>query len=209
MARNLKAFYALGLFSLFLLVQKGGAYEFAVGGSNGWTIPTDSNALNQWAEKSRFQIGDTLLFVYPADKDVVLLVNKDDYNNCNTATPIAKYTDGHTEFKFSQSGPIYFISGVKDHCLKNEKLHVVVLADRSGNKPASSPPPSAASPPPPPASPPPSASPPAGSEEPTPSPVPSADQTPPQKKKNGATSVVMSVTGSIGALLGSSLLLVL
>lgn len=149
------------------------------------------------------------VFDYPAKKDSVLQVTKEDYDNCNTERPVKNSDDGHTAFKFKQSGPFYFISGVKDHCLKNEKLHVVVLADRSGNKSASSPPPSAASPPPPPASPPPSASPPAGSEEPTPSPVPSADQTPPQKKKNGATSVVMSVTGSIGALLGSSLLLVL
>lgn len=145
--------------------------------------------------------------MYPADKDVVLLVNKDDYNNCNTATPIAKYTDGHTEFKFSQSGPFYFISGVKDHCLKNEKLQVVVLADRSGKKPASSPPPSAASPPPSP--PPPAASPPPSASPPVEPPAPSADQTPSKKGKNGATSAVVSFVGSIGALLGSSLLLVL
>lgn len=70
------------------------------------------------------------VFFYSGGSDSVLLVNKDDYNNCNTDNPIQKYTDGHTEFKFDQSGPHYFISGVKDHCLKNQKLLVIVMADR-------------------------------------------------------------------------------
>uniref|UniRef100_A0A5B7BMB8 Putative early nodulin-like protein 1 n=1 Tax=Davidia involucrata TaxID=16924 RepID=A0A5B7BMB8_DAVIN len=128
-----KAFHVLGLLSLLLLmIQKGGAYEFRVGGSN-WTVPTDANAFsyNQWAETHRFQTGDTLLFVYPADGDSVLHVKKEAYTNCNTATCMEKFSDGHTVFKLDKSGPYYFISGVKDHCLKNEKLVVVVLADRS------------------------------------------------------------------------------
>jgi hypothetical protein len=212
MAHNLKPFYALGLFSLLLLlVQKGGAYEFKVGGSNGWTIPNNSNALNQWAESSRFQIGDTLLFVYPADKDAVVQVNKDDYTNCNTANPIAKYADGHTEFKFKQSGPFYFISGIKDNCLKNEKLVLVVLSDRSNKTSTSSPPPPAASPSPPPTKTTPSPAPAAENYPPppemTPSPEPAADGG--KHKKNGATSAIASFIGSMGAFLGSSLLLVL
>ncbi|KAA8523716.1 hypothetical protein F0562_010139 [Nyssa sinensis] len=119
-----KAFHVLGLFSLLLLVQQGGANEFKVGGSGTWTPPTDPSALhyNQWAEMNRFQIGDTLLFVYPADKDSVLLVSQDDYTNCNTETFTEKFSDGHTAYKFNQSGPHYFISGVRDNCLKNEKL---------------------------------------------------------------------------------------
>lgn len=57
-----KALNALGLFVLVMLMQRGGATEFKVGGSNGWTVPTDSKALslNQWARTKRFQIGDTL-----------------------------------------------------------------------------------------------------------------------------------------------------
>lgn len=52
----------LGLFSLLMLIQKGGAFEYTVGGTNGWTVPSNQNPVsyNQWAEKKRFQIGDTL-----------------------------------------------------------------------------------------------------------------------------------------------------
>lgn len=54
--------HALGLFCLLVLMQKGDAYEFVVGGQKGWYVPSDpnSNIYNQWAEKSRFQVGDSL-----------------------------------------------------------------------------------------------------------------------------------------------------
>lgn len=59
------SFRVLGFLSVLLLIQKGGnAFEFKVGGSTAtWKVPTDdhNNAIyNQWAEKNRFQIGDTL-----------------------------------------------------------------------------------------------------------------------------------------------------
>nr|XP_027062619.1 early nodulin-like protein 1 [Coffea arabica] len=135
-----KALRVLGLFCLLLLVQKGIAFEFKVGGPNGWAVPADpnSNSHNQWAEKNRFQTGDSLLFVYPGDKDSVLYVTKEDYNNCSTDRPLQKFTDGHTVFNLNHSGPYYFISGVKDNCLKNEKIIVVVMANRSKLAPAPS-----------------------------------------------------------------------
>ncbi|XP_074320283.1 early nodulin-like protein 9 [Silene latifolia] len=184
----------VGLFGLVLLMQRGDAATFTVGGSKGWSVPSDNSAVfNQWAEKMRFQIGDSLLFVYQTS-DSVLQVTKEDFSNCNTNSPIAKFTDGHTEFKFNASGPYYFISGNKDNCNKNEKLVVVVLADRT-TKTASPPSPVA----------------------PTPSPVvdqqqsnttvvspaPSAEADQP---RNGATSIVLSF-GSVGALVGATLLL--
>ncbi|MCE3050920.1 hypothetical protein HAX54_048517 [Datura stramonium] len=73
------------------------------------------------------------VFIYPADKDSVLLVIKEDYANCSITTPIEKYNDGHSVFKFNHSGPFYFISGVHENCVKNEKILVVVMADRSNN----------------------------------------------------------------------------
>ncbi|XP_059274659.1 early nodulin-like protein 9 [Lycium ferocissimum] len=210
---NRKGIRILGLLSLLLLIQNGNAYEFKVGNSGDWSVPLDANAndYNQWAERSRFQVGDTLLFVYPADKDSVLLVTKEDYANCSTATPIEKYSDGHSVFKFNHSGPFYFISGVHDNCVKNEKLFVVVMADRSNNNqtitsPSPSPsistielvPPAPApfseeAPPPPPTS----------SVEMNPTPAPSQESSPP----NGASSIVMSFVGTIGAFIGSSILL--
>jgi len=44
------------------MLQKGASYDFVVGGQKGWTVPNDPtfNPFNQWAEKSRFQVGDSL-----------------------------------------------------------------------------------------------------------------------------------------------------
>lgn len=148
------------------------------------------------------------MFVYDVNEDSVLHVSKDDYDNCNTESPIDKFTDGHTVFKFNQSGPHYFISGVADHCRKNQKLLVVVMADRTTKKHDSS-----ASPPSPssedvlPPSPAPS-----GEESPSPppeensTPAPSEESSPP---KNGASLIGGGFIGftMAAAFVGSSLAL--
>ncbi|XP_061358242.1 early nodulin-like protein 9 [Gastrolobium bilobum] len=123
----------LGLFCLLLLVHKGDAYEFIVGGQKGWSVPSDpnSNPYNQWAEKSRFQMGDSLVFNYPSGQDSVIQVNSQDYASCNTGANTEKFSDGHTVIKLNKSGPQFFISGNKNSCLKNEKLVVIVLAERN------------------------------------------------------------------------------
>ncbi|XP_075487757.1 early nodulin-like protein 9 [Primulina tabacum] len=186
----------LGIFNVLLLIKKNDAFEFKVGGSKGtWAAPADPNSseYNQWAERNRFQIGDSLLFVYAADQDSVLQVNKDDYTNCNIASPIAKNNDGHTVIKLDQSGPHYFISGVDDNCHKNEKLVVVVMADRSNRSPPSPAPSGEESPSPP------------SDEDTNPTAAPSQEASPPN---NGASSIVHGVVGTIGfAFLGSSLVL--
>lgn len=135
------------------------------------------------------------VFDYAADQDSVLYVTKDDYTNCNTANPIQKYNDGHTVYKFNQSGPHYFISGVADHCHQNEKLLVVVLADRT-NKTGNSPPPPESIPSP------------APEGQASPSPPSDITPSPPKHKNAAASSSIMSVACSLGAFIGSSLLLV-
>lgn len=54
--------HALLMFCFLVFMHKGDAYEFVVGGQKGWTVPSDPNAnpFIQWAEKSRFQLGDSL-----------------------------------------------------------------------------------------------------------------------------------------------------
>ncbi|XP_060190939.1 early nodulin-like protein 9 [Lycium barbarum] len=220
---NRKAFCILGLLNILMLLQNANCYEHKVGGSGDWSVPMDPNANNydQWAQRSRFQIDDTLSFNYPADKDSVLLVNKADFDNCNIASPIEKYSDGHSVVKFDHSGPYYFISGVHDNCVKNQKLHVIVMANRSksNERVASSPSPSAnfnkTVPPSPSANVPPSpapsgeeapSSPPTGSVEINPTAAPSQESTPPHSK-NGASSMVLSFVGSTAAFIGSSIIL--
>lgn len=152
------------------------------------------------------------VFVYPEGQDSVLVVTNDAYNNCDTdALPIDKFTDGHTSFIFNRSGSFYFISGNKDNCLNNEKLHVVVMGDRRNSTnqtaPALSPPPSESMP----VAPSPA---PAGEGAPTPptgtveainpAPAPADEAHPP----NGASSSMsMFLSGLVGAFVAASSLL--
>ncbi|KVI02299.1 early nodulin-like protein 1 [Cynara cardunculus var. scolymus] len=205
----------LGLFSLFLMIQDGHAYQFKVGGSGDWSLAS-CNSYDQWAHQSRFQIGDTVLFNYEANKDSLVQVSETDYKNCSTASPIAKYSDGHTAVKLTQSGPHFFISGNVDHCKNNEKVMIVVMADRSNRSSAApSSPPSAAPSPPPSATPSP---PPASEDYPSPPPAPStpetdltpapgpSDENHPPPTPNGASLTVTNFLCSVGAFGGFSVL---
>ena len=205
--RSNKAVHAFGWLCLLLMVQRGASYEFVVGGQKGWSVPNDPsfNPFNQWAEKSRFQIGDSLVFNYQSGQDSVLYVKSEDYASCNIDSPYAKYSDGHTVYKLNQSGPHFFISGNKDNCNKNEKLTVIVLADRNKNTNQTT----TASPPSPQTSSSPSAAPtgqdqgqsPTSDTNQTPSPV--SEPPPP----NAAASAFVSLAGSVGAFMASVLVL--
>ncbi|TVU08563.1 hypothetical protein EJB05_41972, partial [Eragrostis curvula] len=141
--------HGLGLVCFALLVAAASATQFRVGGQKGWSVP-DANAesYNGWAGRMRFQIGDQLLFAYPKETDSVLLVEPAAYNACNTSSYDNKFDDGNTVFTFDRSGPFFFISGNEANCRANEKLIIVVLADRSGARtppaPSTMPPPSSA-----------------------------------------------------------------
>lgn len=142
--------------------------------------------------------GNVAVFNYQSGQDSVLQVKSEDYANCNTNSPIAKYSEGHTVIKFSKSGAHYFISGKKENCEKNEKVIVIVLADRSGqsntnNTTTTSSPPST--------SPTGQQTPPATS---TPTPSPASDNTPNNNNShnnNAASPISLSFAGPIGAFL--------
>ncbi|XP_038884215.1 early nodulin-like protein 1 [Benincasa hispida] len=137
--------FSRALFLLtFLLFSFSEAREILVGGkSNVWTIPSSqSQSLNQWAETSRFRIGDTLVWNYEEGKDSVLKVTKEDYEACNTENPEQRFEDGNTKVELQKPGPFYFISGAKGHCEQGQKLIVVVVTPRRrfiGISPAPSP----------------------------------------------------------------------
>ena len=51
----------LGLACFVLLVVAAGATQYKVGGDNGWAVPdAAAESFNSWAEKTSFQIGDSL-----------------------------------------------------------------------------------------------------------------------------------------------------
>ncbi|XP_047337029.1 early nodulin-like protein 1 [Impatiens glandulifera] len=119
------------LTSLFAaLIGTSTAYKFYVGGTDGWVLRPSEN-YNQWAERMRFQVNDTLLFKYKNGEDSVLIVNKGDYDNCKKQNPIQKLDGGDSVFMFDRSGSFYFISGHFDNCEKGQKLLVVVMAVRN------------------------------------------------------------------------------
>ncbi|ESQ47821.1 hypothetical protein EUTSA_v10021550mg [Eutrema salsugineum] len=200
MVRNLKNMMlrGFGLVCLFMVVNKAYAREFAVGGAKGWTVPSGSQVYSQWAEQSRFQIGDSLLFVYQPNQDSVLQVTRDAYDSCNTDAPTAKFADGKTSFALTSSGPYYFISGNKDNCKKNEKLVVIVMADRNKatSPPSPAPAPSGESAPSPPVT---------GTVEMTPAPMPTPSQETPNN--NAASPSASFVAALLGAALASTLFL--
>ncbi|KAL8144345.1 hypothetical protein V2J09_017377 [Rumex salicifolius] len=198
---------ALGLLGALLLVQNVAATQFTVGGSSGWVVPSDNGAAyNQWAERMRFQI----VFAYPSSSDSVLRVTKDDFTNCNTASALEKYTDGHTVVTLSDSGPHYFISGNKANCQKNEKIVVVVLADRTMKTAAPSPAPSTAPPPAPPTetpSPSPAATTTTDGSPPSPPPEASSTPAPTQQDNHNGVSLIDSWRVLIGVFAGSAAVL--
>ncbi|RWR75440.1 early nodulin-like protein 3 [Cinnamomum micranthum f. kanehirae] len=108
------------------------AKHFLVGGKpNAWMIPSSqSDTLNAWAEKNRFQIGDSLVWNFDGEKDSVLQVTKMGYDSCNTTDPIVAYKGGNVTVELERSGSFLFISGQGEHCKKGEKLHVVVMSEK-------------------------------------------------------------------------------
>ncbi|KAG4931434.1 hypothetical protein AAZX31_17G209600 [Glycine max] len=127
---------ASALWILFLLFGFSVAKEILVGGkTDAWKVSaSESDSLNQWAEKSRFQVGDYLVWKYDGGKDSVLQVSKENYVNCSISNPIKEYNDDTTKVQLEHPGPFYFISGAKGHCEKGQKLVVVVLTPRRGTR---------------------------------------------------------------------------
>ncbi|KAH7544119.1 hypothetical protein ACOSP7_030818 [Xanthoceras sorbifolium] len=136
-----QAFLCLFVVLLACFVSSAQAYKFYVGGKDGW-VANPKQIYNDWAEKNRFLINDILYFKYKKGTDSVLLVKKEDYNNCDTKHPLKKLEDGDSEFKLDKPGPFFFISGNPDHCQKGQKLIVAVLHPRTPPSIPKTPPPS-------------------------------------------------------------------
>lgn len=73
------------------------------------------------------------VFKYNKGSDSVLIVEKNDYYNCNKAKPIQSLSSGDSVYKIDRSGPIFFISGEAENCNKGQKLEIIVLAVRNKN----------------------------------------------------------------------------
>ncbi|MED6118883.1 hypothetical protein PIB30_006674 [Stylosanthes scabra] len=109
-------------------VVEGGGRDFKVGDHLGWHEPAPNNSAYyiQWAQRNRFQIGDSLVFEY--QNDSVLVVEKWNYFHCDTKNPITSYDDGNSTVILDRSGFFYFISGTENHCQSDQKLIVEVIS---------------------------------------------------------------------------------
>ncbi|KAK9101763.1 hypothetical protein Sjap_019017 [Stephania japonica] len=115
-------------FVFFFLFSFSDAKEFLV---DSWEVSSsEPDHLNKWAESSRFQVGDYLVWKYDGKKDSVLQVSRGDYMNCNTKSPIEEHKDGNTTVRLDRSGPYFFISGADGHCQKGQRMIVVVMSHR-------------------------------------------------------------------------------
>ncbi|PWA96355.1 early nodulin-like protein 9 [Artemisia annua] len=129
-----KAMVFMGLLSLLLLIQNIDASrdKFVVGGWGIWSL--ESSSCNQWNEKTRLQLGDTIVYMYEADKSLMVKVNQEDCIICNTPSSVnaTKYNDGYSVVKLNQTGPNYSISGMVEN---NDKISILVMADLTRSTP--------------------------------------------------------------------------
>ncbi|XP_003629771.3 mavicyanin [Medicago truncatula] len=114
------------------------AHKFKVGGKDGWTVKA-SGHYEVWASRIKFLVSDTLNFKYNKLVDSLLMVNKQAYDSCNVTNPIRKMHGGDSTFLLDKPGHFYFISGNVKHCVKGEKLSLVVLSHQEHHGPSLSP----------------------------------------------------------------------
>ncbi|KAH1222483.1 Uclacyanin 1 [Glycine soja] len=120
-----------------VLIKLASATNYIVGGpSGGWD--TNSN-LQSWASSQIFSVGDSLVFQYPPNHDVVE-VTKADYDSCQPTNPIQSYNDGATTIPLTLPGKRYFICGTIGHCSQGMKVEIDTLASATNSvTPAASP----------------------------------------------------------------------
>ncbi|XLR33335.1 hypothetical protein HN51_042614 [Arachis hypogaea] len=130
---------------LFIMLCTTAAREFKVGDHFGWRVPdpTDTSFYTRWAERNRFQVGDSLVFEY--ENDSVLSVEEWDYFHCDASNPITAFDNGKSILNLDSPGAFYFISGTAHHCSRGQKLLVEVMSPQHHPVPVpvpESPPPS-------------------------------------------------------------------
>uniref|UniRef100_A0A0E0KK00 Phytocyanin domain-containing protein n=1 Tax=Oryza punctata TaxID=4537 RepID=A0A0E0KK00_ORYPU len=124
-----------------LLPACAAATEHMVGDDNGWILGFDYAA---WAATKQFRVGDTLVFRYKSTNHTVVEVGGADFNACNKPANANEWSSGEDRVALGKEGRRWFFCGVGDHCAKNMKLKITVLAAGASapEAPPSPPPPS-------------------------------------------------------------------
>ncbi|KAF5190139.1 Early nodulin-like protein [Thalictrum thalictroides] len=115
---------ATAFFAFLLILPAVYAVDYTVGDTNGWTQGIDYTT---WTAGKTFNTGDTLVFNY-GGSHTVDVVNKGDYDSCNTGNTLESHSDGSTKITLSKAGPMYFTCSAFGHCSGGMKLAVTVSA---------------------------------------------------------------------------------
>lgn len=76
------------------------------------------------------------VFTHEEGVDSVLLVTEQDFDACNTRSPVRRLqaavgsSGSISVFRLDRSGQFFFISSDEDRCQKGQKLYIVVMAVR-------------------------------------------------------------------------------
>nr|GEX91093.1 early nodulin-like protein 1 [Tanacetum cinerariifolium] len=99
----------------------------------------ESTTCNQWNERRRLQVGDTVVFTYEAEKSLEVKIKQEDYIICNAPSPVnaKKYSNGYSVVKLNQTVSRYFVSCIIE--INNDKIIVQVIADKRLTTPTSTP----------------------------------------------------------------------
>ncbi|CAH8359017.1 unnamed protein product [Eruca vesicaria subsp. sativa] len=141
---------AATLLLVMYIVPAAFAVTYTVGDVNGWASGVNYTV---WLTGKTFRVGDVLEFKYGPVHSVDV-VNKAEYDTCDSSSATENHSDGDTKIELKTVGTKYFICPTPGHCISGMKLAVTVIA--SASSPATPPPPSPVFPPPSPTLPPPS-----------------------------------------------------
>ncbi|KAK9069587.1 hypothetical protein SSX86_011491 [Deinandra increscens subsp. villosa] len=114
------AVVAMALLCLLVVALECEAATYIVGDERGWTF-----GVSGWENGKRFMAGDVLVFNYLQGAHNVAVVNKADYDGCNTSPTNAKmYTSGKDEIKL-EKGLNNFICTIPTHCNFGMKIQIL------------------------------------------------------------------------------------
>ncbi|KAL0376876.1 UNVERIFIED_CONTAM: hypothetical protein Scaly_0805200 [Sesamum calycinum] len=105
---------------------------YKVGDSAGWTTGVD---YEKWASSHTFKVGDKIVFNYDPEKHDVVEVSQQDYNICNSNSPISRYNSGNDELEIITPGTFYYICSYSNMC-EQEKQKVAIKIDKEKSTPS-------------------------------------------------------------------------
>ncbi|KAG9439784.1 hypothetical protein H6P81_019949 [Aristolochia fimbriata] len=120
-----QSFIVVSLIGL-LLVTYVQATEHIVGGANGWSFPPNKDHYQKWSEKTKFRVGDTLVFDYTPSADNVIEVSEGDFEKCSQYNVVDMMYDGHSVVRLDKPGKRFFYCGVALHCESGMKFSITV-----------------------------------------------------------------------------------